>query len=110
VSVRLPEGAEFYKRTPSFTESSVPAGLLKDHSTKDGTWGSIVVEQGRLHYSISDPRRSASETVVTPAAAAVIEPTIAHRVEPLGTVRFHIRFYREVPSSSPVKAQGIDRR
>jgi tellurite resistance-related uncharacterized protein len=108
VSVRLPERAEFYKRTPTFTEFSVPAGLLKDHSTKEGTWGSIVVEQGRLRYLISDPRRSVSETVVTPAAAAVIEPTIAHRVEPLGAVRFHVCFHREVHSSSRVQGQMVD--
>ena len=42
----LPPGLEPYKRTPLFTGATVPAGLLKDHSTKEGTWGLINVEEG----------------------------------------------------------------
>lgn len=91
----LPPGAEPYKRTASFSEESVPAALLKDHSTKDGIWGLIRVEEGALRYLITDSRRPPSETIVTPEAAAVVEPTILHRVEPIGPVLFHVVFHRE---------------
>ena len=37
-----------YKRTPSFSEATVPAGLLADHATKEGVWALIQVEDGAL--------------------------------------------------------------
>lgn len=96
----LPDGVEHYKRTASFTESSVPAALLNNHSTKQGTWGLIRVEEGQLRYFVTDPRRPPSETIVTPARPAVIEPTVIHRVEPLGAVLFHVEFHRAVSAAA----------
>lgn len=91
----LPPGLEAYKRTPVFTETSVPAGLLADHTTKEGTWGLIEVEQGSLVYRVTDPRRAASEHLLTPdSEPGVVEPTIRHHVEPQGPVRFHVTFLR----------------
>ena len=91
----LPSGLEAYKRTPVFTEETVPAGLLKDHSTKDGTWGLIHVEEGCLRYVVTDPARSPSTSDLMPEGqAGVVEPTILHRVEPLGPVRFWVEFWR----------------
>lgn len=72
----------------------MPAALLHDHSTKQGTWGVMRLERGELRYLVTDPRRPGSETIITPARSAVIEPTILHRVEPLGAVLFHVEFYR----------------
>lgn len=91
----LPEGAEPYKRTPPFTEVSVPGGLLNDHSTKEGVWGLIHVEKGQLRYVVTDARRTATERILTPdTPPGVVEPTILHHVAPLGAVRFHLQFYR----------------
>lgn len=90
-----PPDAVPYKRTPSFTEENVPAGLLADHDTKEGTWGLIVVEKGQLRYIVDDPRRPRSERILTPDTdPGVIEPTVRHRVAPLGVVRFHVEFLR----------------
>lgn len=95
MSAKLPEGLEAYKRTPVFTETSVPAGLLKDHSTKEGTWGLIKVEQGKLRYIVTDARRTAAERTLTPVSEpGVVEPTIVHRVEPMGPVKFYVEFLR----------------
>lgn len=92
----VPPGAEPYKRTQSFTEATVPAALLQDHSTKAGVWGLIRVEQGQLRYLVTDLRRAPAECVLTAdGAPGVVEPTILHRVEPLGAVRFHLEFLRE---------------
>ena len=91
----LPPGLRRYKRTPTFTKDTVPAGLLRDHSTNDGTWGLIRVEEGRLLYVVTDPRRPNTERVLTPAdRPGVVEPTVLHRVEPQGPVRFHVEFFR----------------
>ena len=53
----LPANVFPYKRTPEFTESTVPAGLLRSHDTKDGVWGKIVVLEGTLLYRILEPAR-----------------------------------------------------
>lgn len=92
---RLPEGLESYKRTPDFTEATVPTGLLNDHSTKDGTWGLIHVEEGRLRYVVTDPRQPRTELILTSDdPPGVVEPTILHHVEALGPVRFYVEFLR----------------
>lgn len=83
------------RRTPEFTETTVPSALLKAHTTKEGTWGRIHVLAGRLAYRIEDPRRPWSEALLTVGTdAGVVEPTILHSVEPLGPVRFYVEFYR----------------
>lgn len=96
MTARLPAGVEPYKRTPTFTEETVPAGLLKDHSTKEGTWGLIYVEEGALLYRVTDPRRVPSQQELTAdRAPGLVEPTVLHYVVPLGPVRFHVQFLRE---------------
>lgn len=92
--MELPETARPYRRTDEFTEATVPAGLLRAHTTKTGSWALIHVLEGQLAYRIVDPRRPASETILTPEAApGVVEPTILHEVQPLGPVRFYVEFH-----------------
>lgn len=55
----LPPGLVPYRHTPEFTGASVPAALLGDHNTKEGSWALIHVRKGRLTYRITDPRRIA---------------------------------------------------
>jgi tellurite resistance-related uncharacterized protein len=95
MTTRLPDGLASYKRTPTFTEAGIPAGLLNEHSTKDGVWGLIHVEEGCLRYLVTDGRRPPAVSLLTPdSAPGIVEPTILHRVEPVGTVRFHVEFWR----------------
>jgi len=81
----LPDNVAPYKRTPKFTELSVPKGLLNDHQTKEGVWGKIVVLEGYLEYTIIEPELEVIE---------LIEPTILHHIKPLGKVSFYVEFYR----------------
>lgn len=91
----LPSGLEAYKRTPLFTEATVPAGLLKNHSTKESTWGLIHVEAGTLRYCVTDPRRPPfCVDLAAGTQPGVVEPTVVHRVQPLGPVQFWVEFYR----------------
>ncbi len=90
----IPDGVNFYKRTPEFTSETVPTGLLRAHSTKEGVWGRIKVAEGELVYRIVDDRREKREIVLTPSRAGVIEPTILHEVQPRGRTRFHVEFFR----------------
>jgi tellurite methyltransferase len=87
----LPVGAGEYKRTATFTEETVPGGLLRDHRTKPGVWAKIVVEAGRLEYTLESPRRT---FLLTPACAGVAPPAEPHHVTPAGPVRFHVEFLR----------------
>ena len=48
----LPPGAQAYKRTPVFTQDTVPAGLLRDHVTREGTWALIHVLEGVVRYRV----------------------------------------------------------
>ena len=87
----LPASVRPYKQTPVFSQETVPAGLLKDHSTKPGVWGVITVLSGRLQYAVP----ATGETLIlSPGQAGVVEPTVPHRVKPLGQVTFSIEFWR----------------
>lgn len=86
----LPEGLVSHKRTPDFTETTVPRGLLRDHRTKAGVWGLIQVTAGALRYSI--PSRG-EEITLTPGMPGVVEPQVPHHVTPEGPVTFHVAFY-----------------
>jgi tellurite resistance-related uncharacterized protein len=95
VATALPPEVRPYRRTDAFTEATLPAGLLRAHATKAGAWGLIRVLEGRLAYRVTDPRRAAFETVLTPdGPPGVVEPTIVHEVAPLGPVRFYVEFHR----------------
>jgi tellurite methyltransferase len=85
----LPESLIPYKRTPDFDESSVPTGLLKEHSTKTGVWGLIQVEEGQLVYTAG----AHSETVHA-GSTAVVVPNMLHQVAPIGSVKFFVEFHR----------------
>jgi len=86
----LPKNVTEYKRTPSFTENTVPKGLLRSHTTKSGTWGKIVIEQGLLLYRILEPE--IEEIELSTDKFGVVEPQVQHEVEPLGKVKFHVEF------------------
>jgi len=88
----LPKDAASYKKTPEFTEDTIPAGLLKAHQTKAGTWGKINVTEGKLLYRILEPEHE--EILLSKSLFGVVEPTILHEVESQGAVRFHVEFFR----------------
>jgi tellurite resistance-related uncharacterized protein len=100
----LPEGAEPYKRTPTFTAHTVPAGLLKQHTTKEGGWAKIVVLQGRLLYRILSPE--SREYCLSPDVHGVVEPSVPHEVQPQGEVEFYVEFYRAPTSAGDSLAGG----
>jgi tellurite resistance-related uncharacterized protein len=90
----LPPNVFPYKRTPDFTESTVPAGLLRSHDTKDGVWGKIVVLEGTLLYLILEPQ--VEEILLTANRFGVVEPTVKHEVVPSPGVRFYVEFHRSM--------------
>jgi tellurite resistance-related uncharacterized protein len=94
----LPPSLAAYRRTPVFTEATLPAGLRHRHQTKPGVWALITVLEGRLRL-----RRLASgaESDLGPTAPAAIAPEEPHEVEPLGPVRFFIEFHAAPTQDAP---------
>ena len=88
----LPSDARAYRRTPEFSQATVPKGLRRRHSTKPGVWGRICVLEGSLRYRILEPELE--EHVLTPDHPGVIEPAVAHEVALLGEVLFFVEFLR----------------
>ena len=88
--IEMPSGAREYKRSLTFTEQTLPAGLQADHRTKAGTWARIVVEAGALEYHV----RGRVHQLV-PGSPGLIEPEQPHHVVPLGAVRLYVEFWRE---------------
>lgn len=89
---QLPDNVVAYKKTSEFTETTVPNGLLKNHQTKEGVWGKIIVLAGNLEYTIIEPEQEVIQ--LNESRYGVVEPTILHHVKPLGPVRFYVEFHR----------------
>ncbi len=87
----VPAGAAPYKRTPEFTQDTVPAGLTRDHSTKAGVWGVITVLSGGLRYVVPG---TGLDVQLDPAIPGIVMPGQIHFVEPAGEVRFFVEFWR----------------
>lgn len=86
----LPADVAPYKQTAVFDARTVPAGLKRSHATKAGTWGEIVVEQGRVLYVLED--EGDMTVVLHPGVVGVIAPERPHHVEPDDDARFFVRF------------------
>jgi tellurite resistance-related uncharacterized protein len=86
-----PAGVGEYKRTATFTQSSVPIGLLRDHRTKPGVWARIVIEEGELEYTLDAPVRT---FLLTPEYPGIAPPDAAHHVKADHAVSFHVEFLR----------------
>ncbi len=88
----LPGNFVPYKKTPVFTEESLPSGLKNDHSTKTGVWGKIILIEGTLQYRVNSLK---TDIVLSPNKLGVILPEILHSVALLGPVKFYVEFYKE---------------
>lgn len=93
----LPADVAPYKQTATFDASSVPAGLRRSHTLAAGTWGEIVVEQGRVLYVLED--EGDQGIVLGPDLVGVIAPERPHHVEPEEGARFFVRFSKRGAST-----------
>jgi tellurite methyltransferase len=93
----MPAGYAPYRRTPAFTQASVPQGLLHQHQTKAGVWALVHVSSGSLEFY---ERAGSGETrrEVAAGQTATIRPNVEHRVAPLGEVEFCVEFWRAAPA------------
>jgi tellurite resistance-related uncharacterized protein len=97
---RLPPGLAAYRRTPIFTEATLPAGLRHRHRTRPGVWAVITVIDGRLRLRRPD---AGTEGELDPTTPGIVAPEEPHEVEPLGAVRFFVEFH-----AAPVQHESSD--
>lgn len=102
-SLALPKDVKAYKRTSTFTTSSIPKGLLSRHNTKEGTWGLVVVEKGSLAYTIFGNASNGGEnieSIVSVGSPGVIEPQVYHKIKPLSDDTLcYVEFYAREKSA-----------
>lgn len=90
--IELPDGLTLQRTTPTFDESSVPAGLVKAHSVADGVWGRLVVSAGSIGF-VFDDEPDAIRTV-TAGETQVIPPLRKHHLVVGGPATFAVEFHR----------------
>ncbi|MEZ4381988.1 MAG: DUF1971 domain-containing protein [Nannocystaceae bacterium] len=88
----LPADAEAYKRTATFTEATLPAGLRGRHNTRAGVWARICVLRGEVLYRVFGP--PLQEHLLRPGHDGLVEPTVPHQLELRGPVELFVEFYR----------------
>ena len=99
----IPEGFVVYRRTDDFTAATIPRGLTRDHTTRPGVWGRIVVLEGTLRYVVPS---TTADVVLTPERTGTVVPEQPHHVEALGEVRFHVEFLRAPCAPDPQAEEG----
>ena len=95
----LPADVRPYRRTPEFTEATIPSGLRHGHTTKPGVWAVIHVVEGALEYHILEPGEE--RHTLTPDTPGIVEPTVPHEVAPIGPVRFYVEFHAHPDVTQP---------
>jgi len=92
-ALEFPEGLSAYKKTPEFSQDSIPKGLLKQHSTKEGVWAIIHVLSGTLLYYPHDT--NAQCIPLSKDDKGIIPPNKYHSVAAKSDVIFYVEFYRK---------------
>ena len=89
----LPPGLMLHRTTDVFTDTTVPAGLLRAHRVAPGVWGRLVVREGRLRF-VWEVAESVDPLELLAGDSVVIPPDTPHRVEPGPGCRFVVEFHR----------------
>jgi tellurite methyltransferase len=93
----LPADLVRVRVTDTWTESTMPAGLRRDHRLAGGLWGLLHVESGALRFRAeTDPP---IDRAVAAGEAQPIPPDVLHAVETPEAVRFFLEI---------LKAAGAD--
>ncbi|WP_324261473.1 DUF1971 domain-containing protein [Altererythrobacter sp. H2] len=78
----LPPEAEVYRRIGPFDRGSLPKGLLREHSLKDGTWAQVTVLSGAVAFLWDDAGNDGAGSVLERGQAITVPPLVPHHLEP----------------------------
>ena len=85
-----------YKQLPIWTAETIPAGFLKAHNTKAGTWAKLHILQGEIHFAmLNESGQILSEHQFTAELQApFIAPQAWHKIISASTdVQCQLSFY-----------------
>ncbi len=83
--------SRYVRTTPIWKVGTVPAALRRAHRIAEGTWGRIVVHDGRLRFvGATTP---ANHRELGKGETQAIHPGVEHAIEPLGVVRLSVEFF-----------------
>ncbi len=99
----MPAALRWVRTTPIWDEGNMPAGLRRDHRIATGTWGRIIVHDGRLRFLAT--AIPTIEVELAAGATQAIPPGLEHQVEPLGPVHFAVEFFAVDRAGCPVEKQ-----
>ena len=88
----LPHDVIPYKRTPIFTEKTIPEALTQKHCTQSGCWALLRVQEGTLCIACHDGAHT--RHTLTAGTTHVVPPQVPHQVLLEGPVAFSLTFYR----------------
>lgn len=107
----LPAGLIEARHTPVFDFESLPDALARSHRTT--VWATLEVQTGSVRFTDleGDDRR---DVRIEAGDRAVIEPGVAHHVDPSTDATFFVQFYREpgadlVPRQVPELEDSVRR-
>jgi tellurite resistance-related uncharacterized protein len=110
--IELPSDSEYVRTTPTFTETTVPAGLLGRHRVADSAWAVLTVHAGSLDFVFDEPADHAGDSPggdrpgtrerrrMEAGDRQVIPPRRLHHLEFDGPARFDVAFHRIAASES----------
>jgi len=78
---RLPPGFRAYRKIGPFNGDNLPAGLLREHRLKEGTWANLTVLAGEIGFVWDDPDSDGEMTVLVAGDSINVPPTIPHHLE-----------------------------
>jgi tellurite methyltransferase len=99
----LPQGVHLVRTSRQWNQHTMPVGLTRAHRLAAGTWGRIVVYEGRLRFKAQT--QPEVDTVLRAGWHQGIPPEVEHEVQPLGEVRFSIDFL-SIPSPTFEESGG----
>lgn len=100
----LPDSLRLVRSTPRWNEHTMPLSLSRAHRVAKGTWGRIVVHDGKLRFlARTQPEL---RVVVGPGSTQAIPPEVEHMVQPIGSVSFSIDFLSVGESKAAMVSDG----
>ena len=76
-----PKSVKTYRELGPFDAASLPAGLLREHRTKQGTWARLSVRSGEIGF-VWDDRESAPDTVILGRGDIIdVPPGVPHHLD-----------------------------
>lgn len=92
----LPASAACYRTIGPFNRDTIPAGLLRRHDLKPGTWGVVTIRTGSIGFAWDDA--AGGTTRLDAGQAILVPPTVPHHLVPEGEVTLDIGFWSAGPA------------